>query len=46
MDGQLKKGTFLTSESSVKYKVVSMLGASGISNTWQRKNRNQFWIIL
>ncbi len=29
MDGQLKAGTFLTSESSTKYKVVSFLGAGG-----------------
>ena len=29
MDGQLKAGTFLTSESSNKYKVVSLLGAGG-----------------
>ncbi len=29
MDGQLKKGTLLTSESSNKYKVVSLLGAGG-----------------
>ena len=29
MDGQLKAGTFLTSESSTKYKVVSLLGAGG-----------------
>jgi eukaryotic-like serine/threonine-protein kinase len=29
MDGQLKPGTFLTSESSNKYKVVSLLGAGG-----------------
>ena len=29
MDGQLKIGTVLTSESSLKYKVVSLLGAGG-----------------
>ena len=29
MDGQLKTGTFLTSESSNKYKVISLLGAGG-----------------
>lgn len=29
MDGQLKIGTFLTSESSAKYKVVALLGAGG-----------------
>ena len=29
MDGQLKAGTFLTSESSNKYKVISLLGAGG-----------------
>ena len=29
MDGQLKVGTFLTSESSTKYKVVAFLGAGG-----------------
>lgn len=29
MDGQLKVGTVLTSESSLKYKVVSLLGAGG-----------------
>lgn len=29
MDGQLKIGTILTSESSLKYKVVSLLGAGG-----------------
>lgn len=29
MDGQLKVGTFLTSESSNKYKIVSLLGAGG-----------------
>lgn len=29
MDGQLKVGTYLTSESSNKYKVVSLLGAGG-----------------
>lgn len=29
MDGQLKAGTFLTSESSTKYKVISLLGAGG-----------------
>ena len=29
MDGQLKTGTFLTAESSNKYKVISLLGAGG-----------------
>lgn len=29
MDGQLKAGTFLTSESSNKYKVNALLGAGG-----------------
>lgn len=29
MDGQLKAGTYLTSESSGKYKVISLLGAGG-----------------
>lgn len=29
MEGQLKAGTFLTSESSTKYKVISLLGAGG-----------------
>lgn len=29
MDGQLKTGTFLTAESSNKYKVISLLGGSG-----------------
>ena len=29
MDGQLKAGTFLTSESSNKYKVNTLLGAGG-----------------
>ena len=29
MDGQLKAGTFLTSESSNKYEVISLLGAGG-----------------
>lgn len=29
MDGQLKIGTVLTSESSLKYKVISLLGAGG-----------------
>ena len=29
MDGQLKVGTFLTSESSTKYKVTALLGAGG-----------------
>ena len=29
MDGQLKIGSVLTSESSLKYKVVSLLGAGG-----------------
>lgn len=29
MDGQLKPGTYLTSESGNKYKVVSLLGAGG-----------------
>jgi len=29
MDGQLKAGTVLTSESSLRYKVVSLLGAGG-----------------
>ena len=36
MDGQLKTGTFLTAESSNKYKVISLLGAAGKakSTTW------------
>ena len=29
MDGQLKAGTLLVSESSNKYKVISLLGAGG-----------------
>lgn len=29
VDGQLKAGTFLTSESSNQYKVVALLGAGG-----------------
>ena len=29
MDGQLKVGTYLTSESSSRYKVVALLGAGG-----------------
>ena len=29
MDGQLKAGTFLVSESGNKYKIVSLLGAGG-----------------
>ena len=29
VDGQLKAGTFLTSESSNKYKVNTLLGAGG-----------------
>lgn len=29
MEGQLKAGTVLTSESSIEYKVNSMLGAGG-----------------
>ena len=35
MDGQLKIGTVLTSESSLKYKVVSLLGAGGQGEVYE-----------
>ena len=35
MDGQLKPGTYLTSESGNKYKVISLLGAGGQGEVYE-----------
>lgn len=45
MDGQLKKGTFLTSESSVKYKVVSMLGAGGQGEVYDVESEGKHYAL-
>ena len=37
MEGQLKNGTILTSESGNKYKVVSLLGAGGQGEVYDVK---------
>ena len=35
MDGQLKPGIYLTSESGNKYKVISLLGAGGQGEVYE-----------
>ena len=39
MEGQLKNGTILTSESGNKYEVVSLLGAGGQGEVYDVKCR-------
>ena len=45
MDGQLKAGTFLTSESSTKYKVVSLLGAGGQGEVYDVESSGKHYAL-
>ena len=45
MDGQLKTGTFLTSESSTKYKVVSLLGAGGQGEVYDVESSGKHYAL-
>ena len=45
MDGQLKAGTFLTSESSTKYKVVSLLGAGGQGEVYDVESNGKHYAL-
>lgn len=45
MDGQLKTGSFLISESSNKYKVVSLLGAGGQGEVYHVENNGKHYAL-
>ena len=45
MDGQLKAGAFLTSESSTKYKVVSLLGAGGQGEVYDVESNGKHYAL-
>ena len=45
MDGQLKAGTFLSSESSTKYKVVSLLGAGGQGEVYDVESNGKHYAL-
>ena len=45
MDGQLKTGAFLTSESSTKYKVVSLLGAGGQGEVYDVESSGKHYAL-
>lgn len=45
MEGQLKAGTVLTSESSIKYKVKSMLGAGGQGEVYDVENNGKHYAL-
>ena len=41
MDGQLKTGTILTSESGIKYEVKKMLGAGGQGEVYDVESKGK-----
>ena len=45
MDGQLKPGTYLTSESGNKYEVVSLLGAGGQGEVYDVESSGRHYAL-
>jgi len=45
MEGQLKTGTFLVSESSVKYKINTLLGAGGQGEVYDVEANGQHYAL-